>query len=448
MPFNPNINQSYSPTFGGGDASASSPAQSQTSLNNYSQQLGSMGALPSGWATLGGSSGTQGQAMPPIPGQGLSNNGLGSSAAPMGGGSSNFSPTPSNNQGLGSFAAPSLGGSGGGMGSNSYNPGAATVPNYGYTVVPGPAQTGPPLGGPQPGQPNYTPTPPALGGGTGTTPDTSSNTGTTPNSSTSGTPQKVYGPTDFSNANGYYQTPPPGYINVPFGSGFSTDPSLTTFLNQQTAYLNSPMMNPAMQRNELTQAAAGDPMWNQVVPGTNLNWNDLNENQKNAYTWASNAGLPSGVNMQTFLSQNVGQTGSANPYNLSYNQAGITSGGIYTSPGINDGTQYSLTTGGMPNQNPNGGYVAPAPQLGGISKTYGITDNPQITQAPAVPQWGVQTTPLGYTQYTPPPATTNTSLGGGSGNNDLLYSLLAYILSQGSNNTSQNGIGQVLGGTQ
>ena len=114
---------------------------------------------------------------------------------------------------------------------------------------------------------------------------------------------------------GAAQTPPPdappsGYQNVPFGSGYTTVPTLATELARQNAMMA--MMSPAAILNQDKISAAGDPMAGKSIDGTTLNWDDLTQDQQLAYIYAMNYGLPQGQTMQTYLDSNLGPKVMAN----------------------------------------------------------------------------------------------------------------------------------------
>jgi hypothetical protein len=105
--------------------------------------------------------------------------------------------------------------------------------------------------------------------------------------------------------------PGSGYITVPFGTGYTTIPTLATVLEQQDAMMQSPFMTKAAILNQ-DSIAAQDPMAGQPVPNTNLNWNDLTQDQQMAYMYAANYGLPQGQSMQAYLEANLGPAIMAN----------------------------------------------------------------------------------------------------------------------------------------
>lgn len=106
--------------------------------------------------------------------------------------------------------------------------------------------------------------------------------------------------------------PPPAYVSVPFGNGFSTVPTLATELAQQDAMMESTMMTPAAILNQDQVSQAGDPMAGQTVADTNLNWDDLTQDQRVAYMYATNVGLPQGQTMTQYLESNMGPSIMAN----------------------------------------------------------------------------------------------------------------------------------------
>jgi hypothetical protein len=105
--------------------------------------------------------------------------------------------------------------------------------------------------------------------------------------------------------------PGPAYVTVPFGNGYTTIPTLATVLAQQDAMMQSPFMTEAAILNQ-DAIAAQDQMAGQSVPNTNLNWNDLTQDQQMAYMYAVNYGLPQGQSMQAYLESNLGPAIMAN----------------------------------------------------------------------------------------------------------------------------------------
>jgi hypothetical protein len=107
---------------------------------------------------------------------------------------------------------------------------------------------------------------------------------------------------------------PPGFDNVPFGSSFSTVPALDAQLaafNKENDILAK--INPDCLSTVAAQL--GDPMAGQGLPGTNLKWNDLTQDQQLAYQHAQLCGLPQGQSMDQFLAAYVGP---AEWWNASY----------------------------------------------------------------------------------------------------------------------------------
>lgn len=105
---------------------------------------------------------------------------------------------------------------------------------------------------------------------------------------------------------------PQDYVTVPFDNGYTTVPTLATELANQDAMMESPMMTQAAILNQDLLSQAGDPMAGQGVPGTNLNWDDLTQDQRVAYMYAANVGLPQGQSMQQYLESNFGPRIMAN----------------------------------------------------------------------------------------------------------------------------------------
>jgi hypothetical protein len=105
---------------------------------------------------------------------------------------------------------------------------------------------------------------------------------------------------------------PADYVNMPFGNGSSTVPSLATALASQDAMMQSTFMTKAAILNEDAVSAAGDPMSGQTVLGTNLKWDDLTQDQQFAYIYSCNCGLPQGQSMQQYLDASLGPKIMAN----------------------------------------------------------------------------------------------------------------------------------------
>jgi hypothetical protein len=99
-------------------------------------------------------------------------------------------------------------------------------------------------------------------------------------------------------------TPLDNYVQVPFGSSTITVPSLAAELARQNAMMAE--TTPAQILQEDALSAAGDPMTGQTIPGTNLNWDNLTQDQQLVYIYAMNYGLPSGQTMQDYLNANIG----------------------------------------------------------------------------------------------------------------------------------------------
>jgi hypothetical protein len=106
--------------------------------------------------------------------------------------------------------------------------------------------------------------------------------------------------------------PQEDFVTVPFGNSYSTVPTLATELANQDAMMESPMMTKAAILNQDLVAQAGDPMAGQPVPGTSLKWDDLTQDQRVAYMYATNVGLPQGQSMQQYLESNFGPRIMAN----------------------------------------------------------------------------------------------------------------------------------------
>ncbi|HEY7333981.1 MAG TPA: hypothetical protein VH639_03790 [Bryobacteraceae bacterium] len=105
-------------------------------------------------------------------------------------------------------------------------------------------------------------------------------------------------------------SPPDAYVSVPFGSGTSIVPTLATVLARENAA--QAMMSPAAILNQDAVTLAGDPMSGVSIPGTNMKWDDLTQDQQLAYEYALNYGMPSGQSMQDYLNANLGPQTMAN----------------------------------------------------------------------------------------------------------------------------------------
>jgi hypothetical protein len=119
-------------------------------------------------------------------------------------------------------------------------------------------------------------------------------------------------PSTASSAPTAQDVPPDQFVTVPFGNGYSNVPTLATELANQDAMMESTMMTPAAILNQDLVSQAGDPMAGQPVPDTNLNWDNLTQDQRVAYMYATNVGLPQGQTMQQYLESNVGPSIMAN----------------------------------------------------------------------------------------------------------------------------------------
>jgi hypothetical protein len=119
-------------------------------------------------------------------------------------------------------------------------------------------------------------------------------------------------PSTASSAPTAQDAPPDQFVTVPFGNGYSNVPTLATELANQDAMMESTMMTPAAILNQDLVSQAGDPMAGQPVPDTNLNWDNLTQDQRVAYMYATNVGLPQGQTMQQYLESNVGPSIMAN----------------------------------------------------------------------------------------------------------------------------------------
>lgn len=135
----------------------------------------------------------------------------------------------------------------------------------------------------------------------------------TPAASTATTTTAASTPAESgSSASTSVAAPQEQFVTVPFGNGFSNVPTLATELANQDAMMESTMMTPAAILNQDLVSQAGDPMAGQPVPDTNLNWDNLTQDQRVAYMYATNVGLPQGQTMQQYLESNVGPAIMAN----------------------------------------------------------------------------------------------------------------------------------------
>jgi hypothetical protein len=126
-------------------------------------------------------------------------------------------------------------------------------------------------------------------------------------------PHAVAGATDpnqVSLGNTSQDSPPNDYVSVPFGTGTTIVPTLATVLARENAAMA--MMSPAAIQNQDAVTLAGDPMKGVSIPGTNMKWDDLTQDQQLAYEYAMNYGMPSGQAMQDYLNANLGPRTMAN----------------------------------------------------------------------------------------------------------------------------------------
>jgi hypothetical protein len=106
-----------------------------------------------------------------------------------------------------------------------------------------------------------------------------------------------------------------GMVTIPFGTGTTTVPTLATELanfNTEAANMNL-SSSQILAEDALTEQ--GDPFAGMTIPGTNLSWENLTQNQQVAYMYAMDYGMPAGESMQDYLAANVGPQTMANAPN-------------------------------------------------------------------------------------------------------------------------------------
>jgi len=109
----------------------------------------------------------------------------------------------------------------------------------------------------------------------------------------------------------------PVQVNIG-GGGTAMVPSLAWEIANQNKNMSSPLMTPDAILNE-DQGELLDSRAQQNVPGTNLKWDDLTQDQQLAYSYYANYGFPTGLDVQRFLDANIGPRIMANaPANNPY----------------------------------------------------------------------------------------------------------------------------------
>ncbi|HEY6342204.1 MAG TPA: hypothetical protein VIY49_11985 [Bryobacteraceae bacterium] len=149
-------------------------------------------------------------------------------------------------------------------------------------------------------------------------------TSVTPNSSSTAIPNSDTQTLDTGGAVNPYVPPaqqtaaaPDGYQYVPFGTGTSVVPTMANWLSGwQQANSN---LSPSAQQNQILNYGAGQgtPMYGANLPGTNIPWASLTQEQQAAYVQATSTGQ-SISNIQQFLNQYEGPN---TPGNESYDEA-------------------------------------------------------------------------------------------------------------------------------
>jgi hypothetical protein len=147
-----------------------------------------------------------------------------------------------------------------------------------------------------------------------TTPQSSSSTGvsatSTSSTSTSSTSADATLTQDTS-----IESQESGMVTIPFGTGTTTVPTLATELanfNTEAANMN---LSSAQILAEDALTEQGDPLAGMTIPGTNLSWENLTQDQQVAYMYAMDYGMPAGQSMQDYLDANVGPQTMANAPN-------------------------------------------------------------------------------------------------------------------------------------
>jgi hypothetical protein len=110
-------------------------------------------------------------------------------------------------------------------------------------------------------------------------------------------------------------SPDSGMVTIPFGTGTITVPTLATELANHNAEAANMNLSPAAIEAEDALTEQGDPWANMTIPGTNLSWESLTQNQQIAYMYAMDYGMPAGESMQDYLAANVGPQTMANAPN-------------------------------------------------------------------------------------------------------------------------------------
>jgi hypothetical protein len=152
-----------------------------------------------------------------------------------------------------------------------------------------------------------------------TTPQSSSSTGisatSTSSTSTSSTSTSSTGADATPTQDISSENQESGMVTIPFGPGTITVPTLATELanfNTEAANMN---LSSAQILAEDALTEQGDPLAGMTIPGTNLSWENLTQNQQVAYMYAMDYGMPAGESMQDYLNANVGPQTMANAPN-------------------------------------------------------------------------------------------------------------------------------------
>jgi hypothetical protein len=147
-----------------------------------------------------------------------------------------------------------------------------------------------------------------------TTAQSSSSTGTS-STSTSSTSTCATGADATPTQNTSSESQGGGTVTTPFGPGNGTVPTLATELanfNTEAANMN---LSSAQILAEDALTESGDPLAGMTIPGTNLSWENLTQDQQVAYMYAMDYGMPANQSMQDYLAANVGPQTMANAPN-------------------------------------------------------------------------------------------------------------------------------------
>lgn len=136
---------------------------------------------------------------------------------------------------------------------------------------------------------------------TGSTPQPSGAASTPPGAPASGA--AAPGGADASSSD-------PVQVNIG-GGGTAMVPTLAWEIANQDQHMSNPLMTPDAIMNE-DQGELLDGRAQQLVPGTNLKWDDLTQDQQLAYSYGVDYGFPSGMTVQQFLDAYVGPSIMAN----------------------------------------------------------------------------------------------------------------------------------------